>query len=130
MASKANNNVDDPGAFSSREWLRNMCVGKTVTFETRKQGASAGERVYGLLFMPDPSNKSNTWNLSVESVRRGFCTPKVLGGDGSATEGGEDENGVEDYEQAWQCGNASGTLWTHSLSMGSRLFPSGNGTPS
>ena len=35
MASKANNNVDDPGAFSSREWLRTMCVGKTVTFETR-----------------------------------------------------------------------------------------------
>lgn len=35
MASKANNNVDDPGAFPSREWLRTMCVGKTVTFETR-----------------------------------------------------------------------------------------------
>ena len=35
MASKANNNVDDPGAFSSREWLRNICVGKTVSFETR-----------------------------------------------------------------------------------------------
>jgi len=35
MASKANDNVDDPGAFSSREWLRNMCVGKSVTFETR-----------------------------------------------------------------------------------------------
>ena len=52
--------------------------------------------------MPDPSNKSNTWNLSVESVRRGFCTPKVLGGDGSTAEGGEDDNGVEDYEQALQ----------------------------
>lgn len=35
MASKANNNVDDPGAFPSREWLRNLCVGKTITFETR-----------------------------------------------------------------------------------------------
>lgn len=35
LASKSNNNVDDPGAFSSREWLRNLCVGKTVTFETR-----------------------------------------------------------------------------------------------
>lgn len=35
MASKANDNVDDPGAFSSREWLRNLCVGKSVTFETR-----------------------------------------------------------------------------------------------
>lgn len=35
MASKSNNNVDDPAAFSSREWLRQLCVGKTVTFETR-----------------------------------------------------------------------------------------------
>ena len=35
MASKANNNVDDPEAFPSREWLRNLCVGKTVFFETR-----------------------------------------------------------------------------------------------
>eukprot|EP00577_Skeletonema_sp_RCC1716_P002625 CAMPEP_0113438738 /NCGR_PEP_ID=MMETSP0013_2-20120614/38104_1 /TAXON_ID=2843 ORGANISM="Skeletonema costatum, Strain 1716" /NCGR_SAMPLE_ID=MMETSP0013_2 /ASSEMBLY_ACC=CAM_ASM_000158 /LENGTH=930 /DNA_ID=CAMNT_0000329469 /DNA_START=47 /DNA_END=2839 /DNA_ORIENTATION=- /assembly_acc=CAM_ASM_000158 len=81
MASKANNNVDDPEAFPSREWLRNLCVGKTVFFETRKQGATAGDRVYGLLFMPDPSDKTKQWNLSVESVRRGFCIPKVLGGD-------------------------------------------------
>ncbi len=35
MASKANNNVDDPEAFPSREWLRTLCVGKTVIFETR-----------------------------------------------------------------------------------------------
>eukprot|EP00571_Detonula_confervacea_P004159 CAMPEP_0172312964 /NCGR_PEP_ID=MMETSP1058-20130122/18897_1 /TAXON_ID=83371 /ORGANISM="Detonula confervacea, Strain CCMP 353" /LENGTH=933 /DNA_ID=CAMNT_0013026533 /DNA_START=30 /DNA_END=2831 /DNA_ORIENTATION=+ len=101
MASKANNNVDDPGAFSSREWLRNMCVGKTITFETRKQGASAGDRVYGLLFMPDPTDDTKQWNLSVESVRRGFCTPKVLGGDTDATENGTG-NSVEDYESALQ----------------------------
>ncbi|KAL3792499.1 hypothetical protein HJC23_008421 [Cyclotella cryptica] len=101
MASKANNNVDDPGAFPSREWLRNICVGKTVTFETRKQGATAGDRVYGLLFMPDPTDKSNTWNLSVESVRRGFCTPKVLGGETDTPET-EDTNGVEDYEKSLQ----------------------------
>lgn len=116
MASKANNNVDDPGAFSSREWLRSLCVGKTVTFETRKQGASAGERVYGLLFLPDPSDNTKLWNLSVESVRRGFCTPKILaGGDDTPTSevnGDESENGnnnkisngssVEDYEMALQ----------------------------
>jgi len=35
MASKANNNVDDPGAFPSREWLRRTVVGKAVSFETR-----------------------------------------------------------------------------------------------
>lgn len=136
MASKANNNVDDPGAFSSREWLRNLCVGKTVTFETRsvnnlisntmpvifshliqyrkflmtmlsifhcrKQGATAGDRVYGLLFMPDPSDKSNTWNLSVESVRRGFCTPKVLGGDVEDISNDDGGDSVEDYEKALQ----------------------------
>ena len=35
MASKANANVDEPAAFSSREWLRTLCVGKSVGFETR-----------------------------------------------------------------------------------------------
>ncbi len=35
MASKANGNVDDPGAFPAREWLRKRCVGKQVAFETR-----------------------------------------------------------------------------------------------
>ena len=35
MASKANGNIDDPGAFPAREWLRNLCVGKQVAFETR-----------------------------------------------------------------------------------------------
>ncbi|EJK45269.1 hypothetical protein THAOC_36119 [Thalassiosira oceanica] len=101
MASKANSNVDDPGAFSSREWLRNICVGKTVSFETRKQGASAGDRVYGLLFVPDPMTDSKQWNLSVESVRRGFCTPKTLGG-ANNDDDDADANGGEDYERALQ----------------------------
>jgi hypothetical protein len=35
MASKANDNVDDPGAFFAREWLRKLVVGKNVAFETR-----------------------------------------------------------------------------------------------
>jgi len=100
MASKANNNVDDPEAFPSREWLRNLCVGKTVYFETRKQGATAGDRVYGLLFMSDPSDKTKQWNLSVESVRRGFCIPKVLGsGDADGDAPADDSAG---YESALQ----------------------------
>lgn len=70
-----------------------------------KQGASAGDRVYGLLFMPDPADSTKQWNLSVESVRRGFCTPKVLGGETNGNDDGESghENGsVEDYESALQ----------------------------
>lgn len=112
MASKGNSNVDEPGAFSSREWLRNLCVGKTVTFETRKQGASAGDRVYGLLYMMDPTDSTKQWNLSVESVRRGFCTPKNLGNDNAAAapeangDGANGANGsgdgVEDYESELQ----------------------------
>lgn len=35
IASKGNNNIDEPGAFSAREWLRSRCVGKSVAFETR-----------------------------------------------------------------------------------------------
>ena len=54
--------------------------------------------------MPDPTDNTKQWNLSVESVRRGFCTPKVLGGDTTddATENGDSGNSVEDYEQALQ----------------------------
>lgn len=80
------------------------CIIVDVTnVHNRKQGATAGDRVYGLLFMPDPADKSSTWNLSVESVRRGFCTPKVLGGESNGSSPPEeDDNGVEDYEQALQ----------------------------
>ena len=54
--------------------------------------------------MPDPTDKSKQWN--VESVRRGFCTPKVLGGDVDA-DANDNNNAdvidtVEDYEKALQ----------------------------
>ena len=85
MASKANANTDEPGAFPAREFLRNMIVGKFVNFETRKQGASAGDRVYGLLtFGPEPQ----AINLAVEVVKNGFATPKQLDAGGE----GEDED--------------------------------------
>jgi len=71
MASKANNHTDEPGAFSSREWLRSQVVGKSVAFETRKQGATAGDRVYGII-----SLQQENLNLAVESVRLGHCIPK------------------------------------------------------
>uniref|UniRef100_A0A7S2UEN5 TNase-like domain-containing protein n=1 Tax=Attheya septentrionalis TaxID=420275 RepID=A0A7S2UEN5_9STRA len=82
VASKANDNVDEPGAFAGREWLRALTVGKNVMFETRKQGASAGDRVYGLLFLQGtecvPQTSANL-NLAVECVRNGHATPKVFG---------------------------------------------------
>jgi staphylococcal nuclease domain-containing protein 1 len=108
MASKANNNVDDPGAFPAREWLRKMVVGKNVAFETRKQGATAGDRVYGLLFLTTPEGEQ--LNLAVESVKNGHATPKVFGGvavdsdengdAAAAAEGGTDP--VNDYDQQLQ----------------------------
>lgn len=115
MASKANDSRDEPGAFPAREWLRGLCVGKTVSFETRKQGATAGDRVYGLLFFPDPSDSGSQMNLAVEAVRRGFAIPKVFGGlDSSADESkeGDEANGegqssdgtdpINDYERLLQ----------------------------
>lgn len=110
MASKANSNIDDPGAFPSREWLRSTVVGKSVSFETRKQGATAGDRVYGLLFMAFPSDPETPVNLAVESVRRGFATPKVFGnletvtpenGDQKEEEPSPDVS-VDDYERQLQ----------------------------
>lgn len=113
MASKANQNMDDPGAFDSREWLRSTVVGKSLLFETRKQGATAGDRVYGLLFMPLPSDPETPVNLAVESVRCGYATPKVFGSlddnnndvveekvadDSSVT----NDDGTDEYDRALQ----------------------------
>ena len=56
--------------------------------------------------MPDPTDDTKQWNLSVESVRRGFCTPKVLGGDKSGDSEANGDSGagdsVEGYEYALQ----------------------------
>jgi len=102
MASKANGNIDDPGAFPAREWLRKACVGNQIEFETRKQGATAGDRVYGLLFMPSPDNESKM-NLAVEAVRHGFATPKVFGPEPDADEPTPEEGDpVLEYERALQ----------------------------
>lgn len=57
--------------------------------------------MYGLLFMADPSDKTKRWNLSVESVRRGFCIPKVLGGgDADEADPSDDSSGYESALQA------------------------------
>ena len=50
-----------------------------MTFETRKQGATAGDRVYGVLHMAlDETNPDSFTNLAVECIRQGFGTPKVF----------------------------------------------------
>lgn len=102
MASKANGNIDDPGAFPAREWLRQLCVGKQVAFETRKQGATAGDRVYGLLFMPSPNGDDTKMNIAVEAVRVGHATPKVLiqAEDENAIAVEQDGDPVVEYERA------------------------------
>lgn len=101
MASKANANIDDPGAFPAREWLRKLCVGKQVAFETRKQGATAGDRVYGLLFMPNPNGDDTKMNLAVEAVRAGHATPKVLiQADDENISAEQEGDPVAEYERA------------------------------
>lgn len=46
--------------------------------QNSKQGATAGDRVYGLLFMPSPTGDDTKVNVAVEAVRAGHATPKVL----------------------------------------------------
>eukprot|EP00593_Proboscia_inermis_P010747 CAMPEP_0171322244 /NCGR_PEP_ID=MMETSP0816-20121228/114833_1 /TAXON_ID=420281 /ORGANISM="Proboscia inermis, Strain CCAP1064/1" /LENGTH=1122 /DNA_ID=CAMNT_0011820673 /DNA_START=70 /DNA_END=3438 /DNA_ORIENTATION=+ len=102
MASKSNNNVDDPGAFSSREFLRRLVVGKPVSFETRRQGATAGDRVYGLLFLKGLNEGDGPRNLAVESVTNGWAIPKVFGSEMQVGGEKEGEDEVRDYERALQ----------------------------
>uniref|UniRef100_A0A7S4QIP3 Uncharacterized protein n=5 Tax=Ditylum brightwellii TaxID=49249 RepID=A0A7S4QIP3_9STRA len=94
-ASKGNDNKDEPGAFPAREWLRKTCVGKSVCFETRKQGATAGDRVYGLLFISPSNGDGKQLNLAVEAVRLGHATPKTIGasndGESQENDGGDGE---------------------------------------
>jgi len=114
MASKANANRDDPGAFPAREWLRRTCVGRNVSFETRStrsqpaRGGGGGggdssnakgggiDRVYGILLLPDPSGGGRQLNLAVEAVRNGHATPKVFGGRGGANS----NNSGDDHDAA------------------------------
>eukprot|EP00529_Nitzschia_sp_RCC80_P041560 CAMPEP_0113522986 /NCGR_PEP_ID=MMETSP0014_2-20120614/45476_1 /TAXON_ID=2857 /ORGANISM="Nitzschia sp." /LENGTH=953 /DNA_ID=CAMNT_0000421069 /DNA_START=13 /DNA_END=2874 /DNA_ORIENTATION=- /assembly_acc=CAM_ASM_000159 len=90
IASKGNNNTDEPGAFPSREWLRQMVVGKMVSFEVRRQGASAGDRVYGLLTIAPPTQPGAApINLAVESVRNGHATPRGMANSNAGADGSE-----------------------------------------
>ena len=96
VASKGNGNIDEPGAFPSREWLRGLVVGKMVAFETRKQGASAGDRVYGLLnYTPPGAGPDETVSLALEAVRNGYATPRMIGSTSESTDDGPD-GGPED----------------------------------
>lgn len=105
MASKGNNNIDEPGAYPAREWLRLLVVGKMVNFETRKQGASAGDRVYGLLTFT-PAGATQPINIAVEAVRNGNATPKYVSekteGDNEVEEDEYKKNLVQAYDEAKQ----------------------------
>jgi staphylococcal nuclease domain-containing protein 1 len=87
--------VDEPGAFTAREWLRNLVIGKQIAFETRKQGASAGDRVYGWLFVQQP-NQVEPVHLAVECVRQGYATPKGFKAPGSEEMKGSEEDVLGD----------------------------------
>lgn len=91
---------DEPGAFDAREWLRKLVVGKPLRFETRKQGGTAGDRVYGWLFLESEATK-DPMHLAVECVRQGHATPKAIKYPGKTSEdtaaAGEEAN-PDDYE--------------------------------
>jgi staphylococcal nuclease domain-containing protein 1 len=94
MAFKGNANIDEPGAFPAREWLCQLVVGKILNFETRKQGALAGDQVYGLLTFT-PAGAAKPINNAVEVVKNGNATPKYATQNNAST---EDDNEVEEYE--------------------------------
>ena len=79
-------------------------MGKQVKFETRKQGASAGDRVYGWLFVPsDPANPeaAEELHLALECVRQGHATPKTLKY-APAGAAADDEELLDDYDKQLQ----------------------------
>ena len=75
---------------------------KITCFTFRKQGATAGDRVYGLLFMPSPSGDDTKMNIAVEAVRLGHATPKVLiqADDENVISAESEDDPVAEYERA------------------------------
>ena len=74
------------------------------SFRYRKQGATAGDRVYGLLFLPNEAGEQV--NLAVECVRNGHATPKVFGGAEVPEEGAEngesEADPIKEYDHQLQ----------------------------
>jgi staphylococcal nuclease domain-containing protein 1 len=62
-----------------------------------KQGATAGDRVYGLLFIQDEAG--NQTNLAVECIRNGWATPKLFPGPEDNVEDEVSEDPAKIYEQ-------------------------------
>jgi len=71
-----------------------------IMFAIRKQGASAGDRVYGLLFILNPNGDGTLLNLAVESVRNGHAVPKITLDDNSTDVSIVEEDPVLVYEKA------------------------------
>lgn len=90
LASRGSGNADEPGAFYGREWLRALLVGKMVAFETRKQGASAGDRTYGLLNFTPPG-ADQPISVALEAVRNGCATPRMVPESEGSDDGADDE---------------------------------------
>ena len=79
----------------------NIITSHKPHYNHRKQGATAGDRVYGLLTMPKAPGSEEKLNLAVEAVRLGHATPKVFGPDPTDDEVVVDENDpVVQYERA------------------------------
>lgn len=89
-----------------------------------KQGATAGDRVYGLLFMPSSPGSEEKINLAVEAVRNGHATPKVFGPTNTEEEAPIDlDDPVAVYEQQLHQALGEATslkVGIHSLNPGVR----------
>jgi staphylococcal nuclease domain-containing protein 1 len=77
-------------------------IGKNVKFETLKQGASAGDRVYGWLFVK-PTPDATPVHLALELVKQGWATPKPpKAADVAIAEAGGELSPEQQYEQDLQ----------------------------
>jgi staphylococcal nuclease domain-containing protein 1 len=65
-----------------------------LMFNHSKQGASAGDRVYGLLFMADEAGEQT--NLAVQCIRNGFATPKIYNNNGKHDDADDEGENPDD----------------------------------
>ena len=105
---KAGSGPDEPFAWESREFLRELCIGKRVNFRI-VQVVAAINRTFGEVFLI--ADGSELVNLQLVLIEAGWATAKSGGGSAALTE--SDPNyflfEAEQRARAAKCGMHAGT---------------------
>eukprot|EP00689_Sawyeria_marylandensis_P002376 EC823691.1.p1 GENE.EC823691.1~~EC823691.1.p1 ORF type:complete len:157 (+),score=80.47 EC823691.1:55-525(+) len=77
--SRSKDSIDEPFAFSAREFVRKKCIGKLVEFKVEFTNKKEGKpRDYGTVLVPKDDNENEKEDLIEEIVKNGFAKVKEI----------------------------------------------------